>query len=187
MNQGFTLCFNHQTWRTLKTLETLISNWTSNVLCVKLLRNLHYNNHLSFHFLSILLLELSINIWVRDDSLLRQDVNKMLGQVELVLSKSDLNISLMILLLQIFVRYLPQEGLPPQKSSFLVFWRMRWLICTPNFKFVGPALHVLNKWTKIGSIWSPKYLLQIFCSFALFRKALNDFRWKLKSQLNNLR
>ena len=38
-----------------------------------------------------------------------QDVNRMLGPVELsVLSKSALNVSLMILLLKVFVRYLTQ-------------------------------------------------------------------------------
>ena len=50
-----------------------------------------------------------------------QDVNKMLGPVKLVPSKSDPNISLMILLLKIFGRYLPQEGLPPQKKVLSIF------------------------------------------------------------------
>ena len=44
-----------------------------------------------------------------------QDVNQMLGPVELVPSKSAPNISLMILPFQMFGRYLPQERLPPQK------------------------------------------------------------------------
>ena len=90
--------------------------------------------YLGISFISVFLF---IDIWVRDDSLQRlikftkelvpipagsgQDVNKMLGPVELVPSKSASNISLMILLLEIFGRYLPQDGLPPQKSCFLVF------------------------------------------------------------------
>ena len=55
-----------------------------------------------------------------------QDVNQMLGPVELVPSKSASNISLMILLLEIFGRYLPRQAAPTKKlfssSKFGVFF-----------------------------------------------------------------
>ena len=60
-----------------------------------------------------------------------KDVNKMLGPIELVLSKSASNVSLMILIWKIFGRYLSQERLPPQKSCFLVFCKAcaDWSVC----------------------------------------------------------
>ena len=63
---------------------------------------------------------------------------------------------------------------------------MHWLICMPNFKLVGPAVHAFaNKWTNIGSSRSAKYVLQSFYSFALSKNdwMISDGNW---SPNNNL-
>ena len=89
----------------------------------------------------------------------------MLGPVELsVLSKSASNVSLMILLLKVFVRYLTQvfvkNALIDPHAKFQICWDQL-------FTFFA------NKWQKIDPFNSQIFFAKCL-QFASFRKGLND-------------
>ena len=88
-----------------------------------------------------------------------QDVNKMLGPVELVHSKFASNISLMILLLEIFGR----QAAPTKKSCFLVFCKAcaDWSACQISNLWDQPFTFLQID----GQILDPLDPQNVFCKF----------------------